>query len=98
MSRQSSKVRGVVATSKNILSRHFEKYLHGMVLKLSGHVRNTISLLYKQKPGESPIFGTFLAKIFFFFFNFGLFSLKMRFSSPAMFENVIVTSYVDRFS
>ena len=35
------------------------KYLNGMVLKLSGHVRNTISLLYKQKPGEIPIFGTF---------------------------------------
>ena len=34
-----------------------------MVLKLSGHVRNTISLLYMQKtPGEIPIFGTFLAK------------------------------------
>ena len=47
---------------QNILSRHFEKHLHGMVLKLSGHVRNTIFLLYMQKPGEIPIFGTFLAK------------------------------------
>ena len=59
---------------QNILSRHFEKYLHVMVLKISGHVRYTISLLYKQKkPGEIPIFGSFLAKklvFFFFFFQF----------------------------
>ena len=52
---------------QNNLSRHFQKYLHGMVLKLSEHVRNTISLLYKQKPGEIPIFGTFLAKKWIFF-------------------------------
>ena len=45
MSRQSSKVRGWLPPP-NILSRHFEKYLHGMVLKLSVHVRNTISFLY----------------------------------------------------
>ena len=38
-----------------------------MVLKLSGHVRNTISRLYKQKQGEILIFGTFLAKNGFFF-------------------------------
>ena len=50
VSRQSSKVGGWLPP-QNILSRHFEKYLHGMVLKLSGHVRNTISLLYKQKTG-----------------------------------------------
>ena len=53
VSRQSSKVSGGgsrgVEPPQNILSRHFEKYLHGMVLKLSGHVRNTISLLYMQK-------------------------------------------------
>ena len=51
-----------------------------------------------KKTGEIPIFGTFLAKKMIFFFNFGLFSLKIRFLSLAMFENVIVTSYVDRFS
>ena len=50
VSRQSAKVGGWLPP-QNILSRHFEKYLHGMVLKLSGHVRNTISLLYMQKPG-----------------------------------------------
>ena len=37
-----------------------------MDLKLTEHVRNTISILYKQKKkkktGEIPIFGTFLAK------------------------------------
>ena len=48
VSRQSSKVRGWLPP-QNILSHHFEKYLHGMVLKLSGHVRNTISLLHKQR-------------------------------------------------
>ena len=51
-----------------------------------------------KKPGEIPIFGTFLEKKNGFFPNFSLFSLKLRFLSPAMFENVIVTSYIDRFS
>ena len=52
---------------QNILSRHFEKYLHGMVLKLSGHVRNTISLLCKQKTGwNSDIWNFFSEKIDFF--------------------------------
>ena len=38
-----------------------------------------------KKPGEIPIFGTFLAKkLIFVFFNLGLFSLKIRFLSPAM--------------
>ena len=97
MSRQSSKVRGWLPP-QNILSRHFEKYLHGMVLKLSGHVKNTISLLYMQKTtGEIRYLELFQRKNGFFV-NFGLYSLKIRFLSPAMFENVIVTSYVDRFS
>ena len=48
---------------QNILSHHFEKYLHGMVLKLSGHVRNTISLLYKLKTGWN-------SAIWNFFFQF----------------------------
>ena len=61
VSRQSSKV-GRCLPPKNILSRHFEKYVHGMVLKLSGHVRNTIFLFICKKLGEIPIFGTFLAK------------------------------------
>ena len=62
-----------------------------MVLKLSGYVRNTIFLLYKQKTGWNFDIWNFLAKQLIF----GLFSLKIRFLSPAMFENVIVTSYVD---
>ena len=33
-----------------------------MDLKLTEHVKSTISLLYIQKPGEVPIYGTFLAK------------------------------------
>ena len=52
---------------QNILSRHFEKYLHGMVLKLSGHVRNTISLLHMQKTGwNSDIWNFFSEKNGFF--------------------------------
>ena len=51
---------------QNILSRHFEKYLHGMVLKLSGHVRNTISLLYMQNTGwNSDIWNFFSEKMDF---------------------------------
>ena len=69
-----------------------------MVLKLSGHVRNTISLLYKQKTGWNSDIWNFFSEKIDFFFNFGLFSLKIRFLSPAMFENVIVMSYIDRFS
>ena len=66
MSRQSSKVGGWLPP-QNILNRHFEKYLHGMVLKLSGHVTNTISLLYKQKPRwNSNIWNFFSKKLDFF--------------------------------
>ena len=83
---------------QNILSRHCEKYLHGMVLKLSGHARNTISLLYKQKTGWNFDIWNFYSEKIDFFFNFGLFSLKIRFLSPAMFENVIVKSSVHWFS
>ena len=50
VSRQNSKVGGWLPP-QNILSHHFEKYLHGMVPKRLGHVRNTISLLYKHKTG-----------------------------------------------
>ena len=51
---------------QNILSRHFEKYLHGIVLKLTEHVRNTISLLYKQKTGwNSDIWNFFWRKFKF---------------------------------
>ena len=45
---QSPKVGGWLPPA-NILSHHYEKYLHDMDLKLTKHVRKTISLLYKQK-------------------------------------------------
>ena len=45
-----------------ILIRHFEKYLHTMMLKLTEHVGITILLLYTQKTGEILIFRTFIAK------------------------------------
>ena len=45
VSRQSPRVRGWLSP-ENILSRHFEKYLHDMDLKFTEQVRNAISLLY----------------------------------------------------
>ena len=33
-----------------------------MVLNLTAYIRNIIFFFYKEKPGEIPIFGTFLAK------------------------------------
>ena len=48
VSRQSPRVGGWLPP-ENILSCHFEKYLHDMDLKLPEHVRSTISLLYKRK-------------------------------------------------
>ena len=48
---------------KKTLIRHFEKFLHTMMLKLTEHVGITIFLLYRQKkPGEILIFRTFIAK------------------------------------
>ena len=59
VSRQNPRVQGEWLPPENILSSHFEKYLHDMDLKLTEYGRNTISLLYKQKTGKIPIFGTF---------------------------------------
>ena len=50
-----------------------------------------------KKPGVFRYLELFYRKNWFFA-NFGLCSLKIHFLSPAMLENVIVTSYVDRFS
>ena len=69
VSRQSQRVRGVDATFSVFRKqkiRHFEKYLHSMMLKLTEHVGIFISLLYKQKPGEILIFRTFIAKLWIF--------------------------------
>ena len=87
------KGRGWLPT-ENILSRHFEKYLHDMDLKLTEHVRNTISLLYKQKLGKILIFGTFLAKKSILAYI----SLKIYIFRSAMFYYAILTSYIDLFS
>ena len=64
VSRQGWRVRGggKFATWKYCKSPFWKKYLYDMDLKLTEHVKNAISLLYKQNPGEIPIFGTFLAK------------------------------------
>ena len=56
----------MVATSK-YLSRHFKKYLHGMVLKLSGHVTTPFPFFISKTLGKISIFGTFLAKKVIFF-------------------------------
>ena len=66
VSRQSQRVRGVDATFSVFRKqkiRHFEKYLHTMMLKLTEHVGINIYLLYKQKKtGKILIFRTFIAK------------------------------------
>ena len=53
VSRQSQRVRGGVDATFSVFRkqkiRHFEKYLHTMMLKLTKHVGITIFLLYKQK-------------------------------------------------
>ena len=66
VSRQSQRVRGWFLIFFDILSRHFEKYLHTMKLKLTEHVWIVIFLLYKQKTGEIPVFSFFYSKIFRF--------------------------------
>ena len=55
---------GVVAT-REILSRHFEKYMQAMELKLTVYVRITNFFLYVKKTGEIPIFRTFIATFCF---------------------------------
>ena len=68
VSRQSPRVRGWLPP-ENILCRHFE-----MDLKLTDHVRNTVSLLYKQKTGwNSDIWNFFSEK-----FIFGLYLAENR--------------------
>ena len=61
-----------------------------MDLKLTEHVRNTISI----EPGEIPIFGTFLAKTSILAYIL----LKIDIFRSVLFYYAIVTSYVDRFS
>ena len=70
-----------------------------MDLKLTEHVRNTISLLHnnKKKTGKIPIFGTFLAKKSILAYISLKFE-KINIFRSAMFYYIIVTSYVDRFS
>ena len=51
------------------------------MLKLIEHIRITILLLYKQKPGEILIFRTFIAK----FCIFAYFTQISQFSGPACF-------------
>ena len=65
VSRQSQRVRGVDATFSVFTKqkiRHFEKYLHAMMLKLTAHVGSTIFFCISKKPGEILIFRTFIAK------------------------------------
>ena len=93
VSRQSLKVRGWLPP-ENILSRHFEKYLQDMDLKLTEHVKNTISLLYKQKTWWNSDIWNFLAKKSIL----AHISLKIDIFRSAMLYYVIVTLCVDRFS
>ena len=75
-SRQSERV-GVDATFssfKKTLIRHFEKYLHTMMLKLTEHVVIIIFLLYKQKTRWNSDIQNFYSEIL----NFRLFYPKNR--------------------
>ena len=71
------------------LSHHFEKYLHAMELKLSGYVRINIPLLYinlkMKKPGEIPIFTTFMVKIL----NFHNFFTKIAIFTSEVLHGII---------
>ena len=65
VSRQSQRVRGVGATFSVFRKqkfRHFEKYLHLIMLKLTEHVGITIPFCISKKVGEILIFRTFIAK------------------------------------
>ena len=44
---------GVWLPSENIKSRHFEKFIDCMVLKLSVYIGNVISLSYKPKQKQT---------------------------------------------
>ena len=52
---------------KKTLIRHFEKYLHTMMVKLTKHVGITIFLLYKQKTRWNSDIQNFYSEIFAFF-------------------------------
>ena len=64
-----------------ILSRHFEKYLHAMKLKLTKHVEITIFLLHKQIIRLSSYIQNFYSEIL----NFRLFFAKIAIFRSAMF-------------
>ena len=94
VSHESQRVRGVDATFSVFRKqkiRHFEKYLHTMMLKLTEHVGITIFLLYKQKTRWNSDIQNFYSEIL----NFRLFYAKNRnlaqFSGPAFLYDVITT-------
>ena len=62
-----------------------------MVPKLTEHVGITISLLYKQKPGEILIFRTFIAKFWIFAYITQKIAILAQFSGPACLYDVITT-------
>ena len=104
VSRQSQRVRGVDATFfsfKKTLIRHFEKYLHTMILKLTEHVGITTFLLYiciSKKPGEILIFRTFIAKFWIFayfsqkiaIFRYGIFLWRHNYVTPWLIVLILV--------
>ena len=77
VSRQSQRVKGVDATFFSFMKtliRHFEKYLHTMMLKLTEHVGITIFLFYKQKTRWNFDIQNFFSEIL----KFRLFFAKNR--------------------
>ena len=89
VSRQRPRVRGRVATWKYFMSPFWKnkKYLHDMDLTLTEHVRNTISLLYKQKTGQNSDFCKFFSEKI----NFGHFGLHFAENKHFQVGHVLIT-------
>ena len=82
VSRQSQRVRGWMQPFKKTLIRHFEKYLHTMMLKLTEHAGITNLLLHKQKTRWNSDIQNFYSEIL----NFSPIFRKMsQFSGSACF-------------
>ena len=89
VSRQSQRMReggccNLFSFKKKII-RHFEKYLHTMMLKLTEHVGITIFLLYKQKNTVKFWYSELLQRNFEFFEFSPIFHKKIEIFRSGMF-------------
>ena len=65
VSRQSQRVGGLMQPLKTLI-RHFEKYLHTMMLNLQNMLELPSSFWISKQPGEILVFRTFIAKFWIF--------------------------------